>query len=692
MHNGMTNTILEELEIPRPPYRMARPVASLAVADALPAHRADTMSPEALQREFAAALPEPKPEEKPASPEAIDSSVDDAKQKAEQRIVAVPSPDVKAKNDAKGKIEDVRAEYHAQVSLREGRTPEQASAEFRGEGKALNSIEDEYESTEAALRRAETAKNPQEVERLTKEAKQYSDVIERKAAAEAALSAKPESAPTPAGSGDGAHAGDIITEGKTRARVLEVDAKGRPTRLEVIEEPQPEPVSGEPIQTPSGRLGEFGFGMQLTPEQQAALRAAKPSEKAPTPESPGERQLQEERARKEDIAFKGAVTRAQTEAIKKNEVQEQEGKAARAPRTTYENEYVLSAVEWASRKTGIGAWLDTLIPRLKSVYHRQFAERRAWQQEKAQGSLERAADKRDDFKAKMADSIWPFKKYYAWRARVWEKAVAAREALVDKYDAYRTNRIERHNELQRQVSDRYERELAPYRSIKESLEREQKAVIKTLTTLTEKHREALKILGVAEAKRGGLFGRRGKEAADRIRRDAKEIEERMNRQRGLLDKVSQPLAAANDKIGKYEARQRSVSEVMKFPEMEGLQTHHRTKPSLPGRRPSASHTPESVSEPVARESGEAGDRSAEEWKPEEFSKEWNENGLVRITDPVAFEKFVNDQRVQAKESGPVKLERILQLTEEYLKSIGSSRGFTKDRQFFLRHVRKGANA
>jgi hypothetical protein len=187
---------LDELEVPQPPYRMAR----LAVAEEPPAltpaeaqHLADPIKPKESDEDYARRTGEPKLAkedekwsqfsaelERENTPEQVDVRVDQAAIEAEQHIDANPSLDVAAKTEAKGQVEKVRTEYHEEVASREGRTPDQVVAEFNGKGKKLGSIEDEYESTEAALRRAEESGNQKEIERLTGLAKQYSDAIEKK--------------------------------------------------------------------------------------------------------------------------------------------------------------------------------------------------------------------------------------------------------------------------------------------------------------------------------------------------------------------------------------------------------------------------------------------------------------------------------------------------------------------------------
>jgi hypothetical protein len=653
--------------------------------------------------------------ERMTTPEAVDASVEKAAGEAKDRVDAVPTPDVGAKDAAKEELVEVESWYKGKAN-EGGRTPEEAAAEFKGEGKTLNSIQEEYESTEAALKRAEAAGNQKEVERLTKQAQEYSNMIESQPVAPArpeiaipeitvppppeAVRKQPspeetlpptptvEMAPPPAPS-----VLEDISEAEVRQRKF--DEKSETEQKKQVTRDQTAAIkenaareAAEPPSQPETAAEVNPDDTIRTREQQEATRAAQQEAIRMADEEMARRRA-EEAARVETPpvpaettpppATEAAPTPAAAEAVP--------APAAERPRAIRppESGYFSSAVEWASKKTGAGAWLDTLLPRLKSVYHRQFAERRAWMQERATGSLDRAVSKRDEFAAKRADAGWPMKKFYAWRERAWAKSVAKREAIVNKHDLFRTRRIDRHNELQRQVNGRYERELAPYRGVKESLEREQRTVAQVIATLEGRYRTALQALEAAEGRRGGLFGRRGKAAADRIRRCAREIEQRINEQRKNLDRVNRPLAAANAKIEKYEGKRRGVAEVMKFSEMEGLRTVRRARPgALPGRRSFNSYTTEAAPEATVETAG----REAEEWVPADFIREWNGNGLVRIEDTAAFERYVAEQRAAAGETGPVRLNRMLELTEGYLTSVGSSRGFARDRRFFLSNIQR----
>ncbi len=339
------------------------------------------------------------------------------------------------------------------------------------------------------------------------------------------------------------------------------------------------------------------------------------------------------------------------------------------------------AVEWVSRRTGAGAWLDTLSPRLKSFYHRQFAEGRAVLQEKAMSSMERAKAKLEDFQGKRDDAGWGvFKSFYSWRARVWEKALIKREGIVNKHDAFRTKRIDRHNELQRQVNDRYEREITPYRAQVEALKRSEVQTQRVLENLDAARMSALKQLATAEAKRKGTFGSGGAAAA-RIRREVTEIEKRINAQRKSLERIRTPLAVAERNVQKYTTKQKQVAVNMEFPEMSDLRgTPRASGAPIPERRSSETYT----IEPAAQSTLEAaGERDGEVWSVDDFVEMWRGFDLNPIEDVGALKRVLEAARADSGETGPITLGEILKQTERYLKAQRKSKDFAKNKRFFL---------
>lgn len=748
----MTNNLLEELDIPRPPYRMARPVASLASADEPPAHRADITSEEALKKEFESALPtEPKPEEKsviepsieqPATPEQIDQSVDSKAEDAKQRVDATPSPDVAAKEAAKNEIEEARTAFQASIKRK--------AADFPGKEKKLGALEEEFESAKAALHRAEAVNKPQEVQRLTKLTQQYSDALERKAA----------EAVRPAGPG----VGDIVTEGKIRARVLEVNAEGRPTRLETIEEKKPEPAPAmskeEPIPI-----------MRVTPEQQEAMRVAgergvraekEEKEKAetemavPEVENTDERQLQEERARKEDIAFKSAVTKSQTAAMKENEAREAGAKevgservnmppspeilatreAAEAknnepkelqspapesverPKVGPENplehaaqkeeeverkplreyispfDYVRGALDWAVEKSGTKPWLDTLAPRLESVFHRQMAEVRMMQQVRAQGLLNRANNKLGNWDAAGQSAGWPMKLFYANRVRAWQKHANKCEARVDKYESVRHRWQEKHNDLQKQVSGRYERELEPYRELATALKSKEAAAMDVRKNLSSLRQDAVKKLAATKAdagKRSTIFmSSRARHAIKEIEQEVKSLERLEAQADKSVAKARAPLARAQAGIDKWELKQKTVAQRMKFPEAAGLTRPKRTTVEAPPQAGIAT-----TAGPEQRPTAEGPvmeQRMAEEWQPADFVKRWNAYTVdLAIEKTEEFAAFVAAERAKHNQQGTPTRQQLLDLTQQYQQqrlSPNAMKKFKASRDLFATKVNK----
>lgn len=726
----MAINLLEELDIPRPPYRMARPSVRLAMAENEKKPEFSTMA-DAFK---VAGIEKPSDAEikrsleKPVTPEQIDQSVDSKADEAKKSIDDAPSPDAPA---AKEKIDAVKREFYSNIveGKEEQPTPldvsvlsETARQNYEKAKAADKSVAttEQFIRDQMAFRAEQARKATDEVEKGKQQAPEpvetgYEAELARLKAKQAELRA----------------AGQLEEAAKYDAGIAKYEQWKReqatPPSVEVpvaAKEKGPDfstahsfdelremlIAAGEVVGSMGTRydanrlIGDITDIRDVLHKEGGKLSAVQTMLSFITATGglrEKVRTLLEQEAREKDFDIELPKSTPEPAAP---EAAEPEGREPTEPQPPvpeptperpqveperpkeYASGVIRSATEWVLEKSVKNAWFSTLWPRLKSVYHRQFAERRAWHQEKAQGSLERARQYQREAIANANDSSWPLKKFYAWRERRWGRAVAKREALVEKYDRYRTRRMRRHNELQGQVFGRYERELAPYRGKVEALRRERKAVITVIETLSDTHANALKLLAAAEAKRSGLFGRRGKAAADRIRRDASEIEQRILKARKNLDKVDAPLAKANAKIAIYEGRQNRVAENMKFSEMEGIKPVQRTRPGkLPERISSFSPTSES-----APASPEAADRASEEWGVGEFVKAWNDNGLVRIADPSDFEKFVATQRAKAKETGAVKLGRMLQIVDEYLKSIGSSRGFAKDSRFFMKNVTKKA--
>ena len=467
-----------------------------------------------------------------------------------------------------------------------------------------------------------------------------------------------------------------------------LDAQIPPVSLEATPEAPavPTPIAGARMpQSPSGRLGADGRGVRLTDEERAALQP-RDKEVAPSLDMMRPREVP-------PVARPEARQEAQVEQkeVAEEELPENPSERIKALRRAQEQgggigDTIWSAVEWASRKTGAGVWAETFWPRAKSVYHRQFAERRAYHQEKAQRSLERAQSKFEDFKLKAADALWPDKKYYAWRMRVWDKAIAKREGAVNKYDGYRKKRIERHNELQKQVADRYDRELAPYKGKFDVLKREEDLVKKVMAALEADQKKALDALAVAESKRKGLFGRRGAAAATAIKRESDEIARRLNVQRKFLERIQKPLASASAKIEKYESKRKQAVATTKFLEMDNLKGVSRK------RAPSSQR--ESVPRYTVGESSESSrevtsEREDEVWSIKEFAEKWNTNGSENlIRDPKEFEEFVESSRAGAGEAGPIRLGDLFKLAQEYARTNGKVKKFEQDKRYFLARVPK----
>lgn len=392
--------LLDNLEIPQPPYRMARPVqrvhgapvATLAMADESEKPPRDETSEEQLQRQFKGAVERL---EAPSSPEAVDASVDDA---AIDAIKKAPM-----KSDA------ILQEKQKYLDAASGKTPQSASGRLGEKGLGLRITPEIQEAGRIAEEKRAAEKSPvvpSVSENKAGEAQvevpqsdlvppekpgkivlpdgKHVEVIERDTAGVVIKSKRIKDRENTAESGDETPPFIQLTPEQQEAMRV-AGEKGLENERNKdnfdIEFPQP-PAEGSttPETTPvipeldsltkiqgyiedsrrQGRSPEFIKGLEMmrkdyiekarrpvsnsgrvniqpgTPEGEALAAARKAAEEAldnrdtqraegegmtgvPAPENQAERKVQEERARKEDIAYKSAVTRAQSKAIKENE-------------------------------------------------------------------------------------------------------------------------------------------------------------------------------------------------------------------------------------------------------------------------------------------------------------------------------------------------------------------------------------
>jgi chromosome segregation ATPase len=163
--------------------------------------------------------------------------------------------------------------------------------------------------------------------------------------------------------------------------------------------------------------------------------------------------------------------------------------------------------------------------------------------------------------------------FYANRVRKWQARVNKAEARVNKYDASRQKWQERHNDLQRQVSERYDRELEPYI--------EQMNDLKTLETSAMQARKDL------EAKRSGAVKKLVQLRAQATRKhwwqstrasiEVKKAEKAIKDIEALIAKADKevariraPLAKAKASADKWELKKKTVAQLMEFPQAAGL--------------------------------------------------------------------------------------------------------------------------
>jgi hypothetical protein len=208
----MERSLLDNFAVPTPPYP-ARSVATLAaVGDNekhIPFSQRD-MTEEETRKEFEWSVTEPAaesglesaPEQKSVVEREIDQRIAEVKAAVEsgrQAIEQAPpipdaTPEITAQDDANkaeafNSIEKIDA--HVKSVWKKGHP--NLSKNFPGAGRKLETIEDEYDSAEAALERAHAANDQAAIKRLEGKLKEYSAVIVKKS--EAAPAVPPSEVP-----------------------------------------------------------------------------------------------------------------------------------------------------------------------------------------------------------------------------------------------------------------------------------------------------------------------------------------------------------------------------------------------------------------------------------------------------------------------------------------------------------------
>jgi hypothetical protein len=748
--------LLDELEVPQPPYRMPRPAARLAAAEQPPSLDATVQmqrvqiggenfqiakqpTAENPNQEKTLRAIEPPAEPSPDVVQEIENAVEKigpaenqpapmSEQEEWERGLGItqsaPAPEAPTEEAVQAADEEARAAYL--------KNAQQKAVEFSGtEKKPLGSIEEEYESTEAALHRAEAAGNAGEKERLTKLLHQYDEAIQKK-------EMPPEVVP-PAG---GRKVGEEYVQGNTKVRVLEVNpATGEPSRLETVEPFHPDKTAEFKV-TPEIEAARKAAAEELQRRQQEPQKppaksepiplrpVSKPGKPAGRPRGPldaddaarvGERiagDLQEHAIKNRDERIKKqeqeiADLKKQLEASQKSQPEQKEEqpmsrreflglpKESLVPEEEPHRErmggimgFVRESFRWTVEKTGVKPWLDTLMPRLKSVFHRRMAEWNAWDQSKTQNKLETAKGNLADFKIRMESSGFPMRLFYANRVRKWEARVNKAEARVAKYDTFRKKWQERHNDLQRQVSDRYERELAPHREKMNVLKKRELSDLQAKKSLQEIHGKALKELARLRAQATKKHWWQSTQASIEVKKAeqaVKGLERRMAQADKDIARVRAPLARAKARVDKWELKKKTVAQLMAFPETKGLVRPPRVEiptPEQGGVEVGSAATPAER----APESPAEAERLAEEWRLDDFAKRWNGNNLKpEIENIEEFSKFVGTERARMGRTGVPKLGELLDIAERYLSPRSSAkemRRFSSDRRFFMAQIKK----
>lgn len=221
-------------------------------------------------------------------------------------------------------------------------------------------------------------------------------------------------------------------------------------------------------------------------------------------------------------------------------------------------------VEHVMRRVPGRAWLDTLGPRMQALYHRQFAVIRAAQQEKAQSKLTLAKDKAAYYADAVEHSSGVLKLGFANRLRKWQGREETLRAKVNMLDAYRTRRTERHTALQQRIAERYERETVPYQERIADLKKKKEAILDAKKKLEQKRADAIKLVTAAKAKPPGFFDFTGRASLARLERMVTNADRDIARADKQIDTINAPLAKAEAKFQKFDARRKIAVSMMKL--------------------------------------------------------------------------------------------------------------------------------
>lgn len=756
----------DSLAVPTPPY------ARLAMAKTeskKPSEQYGDDELAALEAQYYAGSPQKTPEspeeQKAEGEPAIEAAAEDAKN-AIQEEAPVNAEDEANKSTAQQRIDAQAEVFKAQYNeVRPAKRAGDAKldAEFSGTGRKLETLEEEHDSTEAALRRmkAEGEGDTPEAKNMEKRLEEYSAAIVKKDEI-----TPPSSAPHKAITMDDKHAMPFDIEQQVKSDIAQQKAavkaaerraaRAKPAPAEVpqpapAEEPiVPEPVIAEHVTekpadegvTPPETVTDPSIEeepvvlLPVTPQEAPVSEEepivlgpvipAKPTEQpvqeAPQPSGTSEAEMQAEaaRRRREEINAKSAATRAKNKAAAI--VREERAQEERAQQEVFGQEMleqedarlakegreklprpdrggtifkVKEGLRYVVEKTDAKPYLDTLMPRWKAFFTRTLVSANAFFQSRAQGNLDIAKEKIEEFTDKLEDAGPLAKAYYRARLRTWQEHATRMEARTDKWNGRRQRRVEGHNDIQRQMIDRYNLELEPHKELVRDFSMRLETQQKTRDTLAKKRDEAVQKLAEVAAlgKKGGHLpsGYRAEKAVATIREQIKDMDRRIKETDKAADRFRGRLAASQAGVDKWELKKKVAAQFMEFPELKGMKRPDRgPEVAVPGvgsidttvtprasRTESASGTPET-------------DPATRTWEPVKFVEAWNNLGLERIDDAAGFIEYVRHERMRLRASGDPTAKQLLDFVGPYI-SRGSSpkvdaKKLKKDQTFFLNNA------
>lgn len=570
---------LEDIEIPQPSYRMARPMARLTAGEPSVPKSSSEMSEEEM-KEYA---------EWAKGENEANAAIDKTAKQVTEDIDANPTPDVAAKEKAKAEVKQAQVAYKIKVGdvITEGKTRAQVlEVNEAGRPIHLKTIEEGTPKQEAPevkvvpppapVSEKPTAPKPEQGPKSVFEDATSFDELDRQLRA---LGAK-DLIGSITDARDALHLShDNLQSPAVQAALHEVAKLGglRNKVVELLTKESEKPKIG-----PDATIFSKAQQEEFKKSRDEALRMAgehdktqefkipeqppPPPEKPKGPEKPNapepepKRQEQPERPER-------------PEKPEKKEQKEQRKEQAPERRNMSDARYAEKVLEQELARPGSGSFLERLALRAESFFRSQFTEVRLMQQERAQRKLDRAIIKQARWDARRAGSRFlPFRLFYAWRARAWGQSVEKRKGIVKEREAVVRQRQEEHDAVQRELIESYEREFSPQRELTNELSEQYDALVKATAALRKELGETRKKQHQLEAKLKTKAGSMSPEEQETMRVDIRTYSDLAQRQQVQLQQMDRdiakrlnPLTDLKKNAAKWQSRIDAAARLMQLP-------------------------------------------------------------------------------------------------------------------------------